>query len=93
MAHRQHCDNGRGIYDAHLSEAASSERLGREPHSFPEASFTPSTSAAETTVTTQLYTSELFRAMQIAYSSKAPSAEEYQRRIGQPGIIFGSSLN
>ncbi len=79
---------GGGIDDAHLGEAASSERLGRRPpdsRSFPEASFMPSASAAQTTVTTKLDTSELFRAMQIAHSTKAPSAEKYQRRIGEAG--------
>ena len=57
MAHRQHRGKKRGIDDAYLDEAASSERwprLGRRPHSFPEASFTPSASAAQTTVTTKL---------------------------------------
>ena len=33
----------------------------------------------------KLYTGELFRAMQVAHSATAPSAENYQRRIGEAG--------
>jgi len=73
VVHRQHDDNGGGVDDAHLDEAASSERLGREPHSFPEASFMPSATVARTAITTKPHTSELFRAMQTAHSTKAPS--------------------
>lgn len=63
---------GGGIDDVHLDKAASSERLGREPHTFPEASLMPSATAAKTAITTKLYTSELSGAMQIAYSTTAP---------------------